>query len=403
MQDQFGNAITCSSRDALAAYDRAIDAQLHAWPGVFEALDDALAAAPDFALGHALHALVLAGWGRGAEARPAIARAQALLPLLPREASQIDLIATVIQGRPIEALGKVQEHMRAWPADALAASTAMGAFGSFAFSGRADHNEARMAFVDALAPHFPPDFPWVLVNRGWARIELKQVDEGLAMAKKALALRPHNGHNAHVMMHGFYESDAPQAALDFICAWLPSYPDHGLIWGHLQWHAALAELALGQSEKALQRLLGPITGYTPRGAPYMMLADIVSLPWRFGLLGVAGVPWALAQQHVEKYFPNGSNPFGELHLAMLAAARQDRAGLAASVQRMQASAAAGHEGGRVVSQWGQALLALLDHDDGTARGLLDTCSAEAVRLGGSHAQREVIELTRAAMRIPVVP
>lgn len=63
MQDQFGNAITCNSSDALAAYDRATDLQLHAWPGVFEAINEALAAAPDFALGHALHALVLAAWG----------------------------------------------------------------------------------------------------------------------------------------------------------------------------------------------------------------------------------------------------------------------------------------------------------------------------------------------------
>ena len=30
MQDQFCNAITCSSHAALAAYDRALDAQLHA-------------------------------------------------------------------------------------------------------------------------------------------------------------------------------------------------------------------------------------------------------------------------------------------------------------------------------------------------------------------------------------
>ena len=50
MQDQLGNAITCASRAALAAYHRALDAQLHASPGVFEAIDDALAAAPDFAL-----------------------------------------------------------------------------------------------------------------------------------------------------------------------------------------------------------------------------------------------------------------------------------------------------------------------------------------------------------------
>ena len=402
MQDQFGNSVTCASAEALAAYDRAVDLQLHAWPGVFEALDEAIVAVPDFSLAHALHALVLAAWGRGPEARAAIARAQAAPHPLPREASQIDLIATVIQGRTQEALGKVYEHIRAWPTDALAASTAMGAYGLLAFSGRADHNQARLAFVDGLASHFPENFPWLLANRGWARIELRQTDEGLAMARQALALRPANGHNAHIMMHGLYETNQPQAALDFIGAWLPGYPDHGLIWGHLQWHGALSEIALGQHDKALQRLQGPITDYLPRGAPFMGLADIISLPWRLDLLGVAGVPWAVAQQHVAKYFPNGANPFGELHLAMLAAARRDRAALEASVQRMTASAEAGHEGARVVAGWGQALQAALDGDDAAARSRFDTCCVEAVRVGGSHAQRDVIELTRAAGRIPSV-
>ena len=401
MQDQFGNAVTGSSTAALAAYDRAVDCQLHAWPGVFEAVNEALAAAPDFALAHVLHALALAAWGRGAEARAAIGRAQAVQALQPRETSQIELAATMIQGRTIEALGKVQEHTRIWPADALAASTAMGAYGLFAFSGRADHNQVRFAFLEGLVPHYPAEFPWLLANRGWARIELGQAEEGLAMARRAITLRPQNGHNAHIMMHGLYETKEPRAALDFIAAWLPAYPDHGLMWGHLQWHAALSELALGQHDQALQRLLGPIADFTPRGTPYMMLADIISLPWRLGLLGVAGVPWVMAEQHVAKYFPAGSNPFGELHLAMLAAVRQDRAALTASVQRMQASADAGHEGAHVVSQWGQALHALLEGDGSTARTLLDTCCAEAARVGGSHAQRDVIGLTRDAMRVPL--
>ena len=139
------------------------------------------------------------------------------------------------------------------------------------------------------------------------------------MARKAIALRPQNGHNAHISMHGLYEAREPQAALDFVAQWLPGYPGSGLHCGHLNWHAARSELALGQKEKALQRMIGPITSFTPRGTPLMMLADIVSLPWLWRLLGVAGASWALAEQHVAKYFPNGSNPFGELHLAMLRA------------------------------------------------------------------------------------
>lgn len=400
MHDQFGNAVSCGSSDAVAAYDRAVDAQLHAWPGVFESIDEALKAAPDFALGHALHALVLAAWGRGPEARAALATAQSAPHPLPREVSQIDLIATVISGRTVEALGKLEAHVRQWPTDALAASTAMGAYGLYAFSGRADHNEARLAFLDGLERHYPADYPWLLANRGWARIEMMRTDEGLAMARRAIAIRPKNGHNAHIIMHGLYEANEARAALEFIDEWLRGYPDHGLLWGHLQWHAALSELALGRHAEAMQRFLGPITRYTPRGTPFMMLADIVSLPWRLALLEVANAPWALAEQHVAKYFPNGSNPFGELHLAMLAAARKDRAALNASTQRMQASADAGHAGARVVSQWGEALLASLEGDEARFRALLDAVWAESARVGGSHAQRGVIGLTRNAGRIP---
>lgn len=400
MQDAFGNAVTCSSSEALAAYDRAVDAQLHAWPGVYESIGEALTAAPDFAMAHALHALVLAAWGRGTEARAALAAAQGAPHPLPREASQIHLIGAVIGGRVIEALQMVQEHVRQWPADAIAASTAMGAYGLFAFSGRADHNEARLAFVDALERHYPAEYPWLLANRGWARIELMQTEEGLAMARRAISLRPQNAHNAHILMHGLYETNEAQAALEFIEDWLRGYPEHGLMWGHLQWHAALSELALGRHEPALQRLLGPIASYTPRGTPFMMLADIVSLPWRLALLGVSGVPWSLAEQHVAKHFPKGSNPFGELHLAMLAAVRKQRAALSASVQRMRVSADAGHAGARVVSQWGEALLASLDGDEARFRTLLDAVWAESARVGGSHAQRDVINLTRTAGRVP---
>ena len=68
MQDQYGNHVIAASSTALAAYERAVDAQLHAWPGVQAALDEALAESPDFALAHGLQALVHAVHGRGAQA-----------------------------------------------------------------------------------------------------------------------------------------------------------------------------------------------------------------------------------------------------------------------------------------------------------------------------------------------
>jgi hypothetical protein len=54
----------------------------------------------------------------------------------------------------------------------------------------------------------------------------------------------------------------------------------------------------------------------------------------------------------------------------------------------------------VALRWAAALRALLDADVDAARAHLDDCVARAVRVGGSHAQRSVIELTRAALRVP---
>jgi hypothetical protein len=80
------------------------------------------------------------------------------------------------------------------------------------------------------------------------------------------------------------------------------------MWGHLQWHGALAELALG----GVARLLGPVLDYLPRGAPYTGLPDTASLLWRLGLRGAAALPWQAAQAHAERHFAMGSNVFGEL-------------------------------------------------------------------------------------------
>ena len=94
----------------------------------------------------------------------------------------LELLEHVVRGRTHAGLAWLLAHLRRFPADLLALTTGMGAYGLFAFSGRADHNEQRLALLDELEPCYPPDFPWLLAYRGWARIEFGAVDEGLAMS-----------------------------------------------------------------------------------------------------------------------------------------------------------------------------------------------------------------------------
>lgn len=400
MHDMLGNSVTAAGATALRAYERAVDAHLHAWPGVAQALDEACAEDPQFVLAHALRALWLQIYGRADEARAALGRAEAgAAATSAREQSHVALVSAIVGGRAPEALARVQQHAQRFPTDVLSASTAMGAYGLFAFSGRRDHDVARRAFIEALAPQLPAELPWLLMHRAWVRIEDGDADEGLDLARRSLAARPHNGHAAHVLLHGLYEMQRPQQALQFLADWLPGYADHALMWGHLQWHGALAELALGDAAAATRRLIGPVMAFLPVGPPFMGLPDAASLLWRLGLQGATGLPWQAAQRHADRHFAQGSNVFGEVHLALLAAARRDGGALSAGLARLDRIAGRGHEGAPVAAALVQALQAMLRHDEADAGRHWQRCLPELPRIGGSHAQRAVVELTHAAARL----
>jgi len=114
------------------------------------------------------------------------------------------------------------------------------------------------------------------------------------------------------------------------------------------------------------------------------------------------LPWACVSEHAREHFPNGSNAFGEVHLAMVAAASRDSAALSLCAQRLERLASEGYWGARAALKWVAALNALLIDRQGDADRFFEECEAEAVRLGGSHAQRSVISETRRVRRLPTV-
>ena len=405
MHDHLGNVLTCASLDALQAYEAAVDCHLHAWPDPLVELQEALAHDPDFALAHAAMALVLMARGRPAEARAAATTARSrLAALCTREQSHIALVSLLTEGKPQQALQAVVEHARHWPTDALALSTALGAFGLFAFSGREDHNLARLAFVRELAPHYPEDNPWMLTQLSWAHTEAGQPDVGFDLVRRSLALRSANGNAAHVMVHAHFERGETGEALDFIDDWLPGYPVAAVLVGHLHWHAALCEIELGQAEAAERRLLDAIEPHLQHALPLVGMTDMASLLWRLGLQGRPHGPWASAAAYAALKFPNGGNAFVEVHLAMLAAAQRDAPALALCAARLHRLADAGHGAAPVALRWVAGLQAMLSGErEGKREGArvhLQACLDQAVRMGGSHAQRTVVDHTLAALELP---
>ena len=398
MNDALGQPVSCTSAAAIEAYDRAIDHQLHAWTGGLEALDQALLIDPSFALAHAARALVLQSQGRGPEAREAVAMSQTLGGTLSdRERSHIAVIADLLAGRSAAAMHAVTAHAANWPGDALVMSTALGAFGLIAFSGRVDHDLERLNFVRRLTPHYADDNPWMLTHRAWAHIEAGMADVGLPMIERSLVLRSANGNAAHVMMHGCFERSEPEKALAFAESWVGQYPETAMLFGHLHWHAALCEIDLGRIDQAVARMIDIIEPHLAHTLPLVGLTDTTALLWRLRMKGRSDQSWIKAGQFAAARFPNGGNVFVELHLAMLAAGTRDAAALQACSLRLQRRADAGHAGAPVALRWAEGLGCWMSGDNAGAARQIASCLPEAARLGGSHAQRTVIDGTLASL------
>lgn len=398
MKDSFDQVVTCHSTAALKAYDQAVDCQLHAWPGALAAIEQALEQAPDFALAHSTRALLLQSAGRGIEAREASTEALRLAnAVTEREHSHISVINLILAGRSAIALQSVRAHAERWPIDALVMSLALGAFGLITFSGQADHDEKRFDFVQKLIPHYPSDHPWFLSHRGWVLIETNQPEAGLPFVSRSLELRPANGNAAHVMMHARFELNEPELAMNFAKTWLAQYPDTAMLFGHVHWHTALCELELGYTEQAIQRLLTVIEPHLAYAPPLVGMTDTASLLWRLKLQGLNDLSWSTAEKFAQDKFANGGNVFAELHLAMLAAGTGQPRALEACRLRLQKHADAGHGGALSALAWVDGLASWLARDISTARQALTECIKHSVTLGGSHAQRTVIERTWASV------
>ena len=97
-----------------------------------------------------------------------------------------------------------EQHLDEFPRDALVLALLLGAFGLYAFSGRADHDAARLAICERHARHYGEDW-WFLTYLGWSHTEVGNAGTGLAMNERAIALRLENGNAAHALSHALFE------------------------------------------------------------------------------------------------------------------------------------------------------------------------------------------------------
>ena len=368
---------------------------LSAWHGAEEAFDLAIAADPGFALAHIARARLHQLNMQGKEARAMAAQAKQLAAgATPREVSHIEILAAVIESKPKLAIDGAEAHLDQHPRDALVLSQLLGAFGLYAFSGRADHDAAKLAICARNATHYGEDW-WFLSYLGWSHTEAGNLREGRALSERALALRSANANATHGLSHAMFEQGDMEAGSTFIAQWLPMHDRKSFLHGHLAWHGALSALDAGDLDGALAVYEQQIK---PAGRPYPPLnifTDGASLLWRLSLAGQPGLEphWRDMVAYGEKYFPQAGAHFADVHLA-LAAAMTGNDSLEIRLAQLEEREANGKLApGRAAIELCRGIKAFADGDNANAIQLLEPAMSELARIGGSHAQRELWEDT----------
>jgi len=394
-RDRYDLPLTTVSDSAAAFYRDGVDRILSAWYGAGEAFDRAIAQDPAFALAHIARARIHQMNMEVTEARAKAAHARQLAATASeRERQHVEIMAAAIEGKPSIALAGAERHLDRYPRDALVFSLLLGAFGLYAFSGRADHDAARLAICERNAGHYGEDW-WFLTYLGWSHTEAGNAGTGRTLTERAMALRVENANAAHGLSHALFEQGDTAAGRRLLSGWLPAHERASFLHGHLSWHVALSALDAGDLDGALgiyeQHIRPPNSPYPPLN----VFTDAASLLWRLALAGKAGLEpyWREVAAYGDRFFPRAGPHFADVHYALVAAATGSVA-LETRLAELEALEADGRlaPGADAIGLC-RGIRAFAEGDNDNAIRILEPLMPAVVRIGGSHAQRELWEDT----------
>ena len=387
LQDRYGFDLTTASSAARDAYVAGVDLSLSANRGAETEFRRAIACDAGLAVAYAALARTLQIAHRPEEAKAVAVQARELASTLPhRERSHVNALATVVDGGSVAGLEAVKEHLAAYPRDAMVLAPCTGVFGLIGFSGRAGREAELLAFLSPFADVYGEDW-WFTSAHAFAQVEVGEIELARATIDRSLARYPRNAHGAHIRAHIYYEAGEREAGLAYLQDWWRDYPKESLLHCHVTWHIALWQLALGRTEEAWRLYRAHLRPGASMGPPINTLSDCASFLLRAEMAGEERAPelWGELSRYATQWFPAPGIAFADVHGALAHAFAGDATALARIVERAKGPAR------DVVGPLARAFAAFSRADWGAAGGELEAIMSSHERIGGSRAQRDLIE------------
>lgn len=394
--DRYGLELSTASQAARDAYVEGVDLFLSANFGSEAAFERAIAHDPAFALAHAALARTLQLYAKLDRAKASAARARELGAKLPRrEKGNVEMLASLVDGAGPPPLAFAQAHLAEFPRDVMVLAPCTGVFGLIGFSGRPGREIEQAVQLDALADEYGEDW-WFLSTHAFALSETGRVDAARKLIDRSLELYPRNAHGAHVYAHVLYENGEDAAGLAYLEQWLEDFPRAAQLHCHLSWHVALWKLEAGKFDDALRVYSSDVRPGGSWGPPINTLSDSASFLWRLQLAGLRNETylWHEVRDYALREFPRAGITFADVHSAIAFAAAGDEASLQRLTSQLLERQSAGKlAAGPIVPALAEAFGAFAGGDWSAAAARIAPRLAEHERIGGSRAQRDLIEIT----------
>ena len=397
-RDQQGLALAGAPESA-EAFDRAMADYYGLTGDPVGVLKSALARDPGFALGGvAIAALSMIGGFRGdhPEVMSALRAAEAAIGRASeREQNHLAAARAWARGEFSQAIMRWERILADHPTDALALRLVQDAY---FFLGR---SAAIRDCAERVLPAWGRDNPlagFVLGLYAFGLEETGDLKRAEAFGREALARNPRDAWATHALAHVMETASRHEEGVAFLKStrgdWAPAH----FMAHHNGWHLALFLIEQGRFDE----VLADYDRFTaPKLADDATLdrIDAASLLWRLELAGVdVGDRWAPVANTWMAHVDDHLLAFNDLHCAFAAARSPDpdhAARLRTSLDEYEGMGSGDNR--QVTSEIGRRLidgvLAFAADDYGRAVEAILAVRNDAARIGGSHAQRDVINLT----------
>jgi tetratricopeptide (TPR) repeat protein len=390
-----GQALTGASREGIDLFETALH-QLRCYTGdPVATVDRALSASPALIMGHALKAYLhlLGTEPQGIPVAREIHRHAVTLPANDRERRHLEAIGELTEGYWRDAGRTLEDLSIDYPRDALALQA--GHLIDF-YTG-----DARM-LRDRIARALPawskgiPGYHAVVGMYAFGLEETGRYREAEQLGRHGVELEPRDGWAQHAVAHVMEMQGRQPEGIAWMRAGPQAWAQDSFFSVHNWWHLALYHLELGEIDEVLALFDDPIFG--KRSTAVLDLIDASALLWRLHLRGIdVGSRWDSVADLWAPLAAAGNYAFNDLH-AMMAFVGAGRPSLAQAVLDAQAAAIEGAgdnatftaEVGRPATR---AIMAFGEKRYADAVQQLRTVRSIAHRFGGSHAQRDLLDLT----------